>query len=92
MKNASKKTAKLRPSPHPIQPLATLVKTDARGSVGEGGRFNFFLFHFIYNGTKRCAPSQLMRKLNRLATKATEYTGHVISLLASENAGKGGGF
>lgn len=33
-----------------------------------------------------------MRKLNRLAAKATEYTGHVISLLASENAGRVGVF
>lgn len=49
-KNIRKTRAKkqLNYVPHPIQPLATLVKTDARGSVGEGGRFNFFLFHFIY--------------------------------------------
>lgn len=34
--------------PHLIQPLAILVKTGARGNVGGGGRFNFFLLHFIY--------------------------------------------
>ena len=32
-----------------------------------------------------------MHKLNRLAAKAAEYTGHVISLLASENEGVEGG-
>lgn len=94
--NVNSETAKKRASLVQRVPNRDALATPLRrrGALRETVALSFlFVPLYLYGTAALYRRWRLMHKLNRLAAKAAEYTGRVISLLASENEGaEPGGF